>query len=122
MYTATASLYQDQTVATSDPAQLVTMLYERVLVAFGRCRAAQQPEIVNHELQRAQDIVNELTVTLDAERGGDIARNLATLYEFCLDRLVKANLTKNLELIEPVEQVITELRDAWQAACLATAN
>lgn len=114
MYAATASLYQDQIVATSDPGQLVTMLYERVLVAFGRCRHAHDPQVVNHELQRAQDIISELTLTLDHDRGGEIARNLAALYDFCQDRLVRANLTKDLELLDAVEKVIAELLDAWQ--------
>ena len=122
MYAASAALYQDQTVAGSDPGQLVTMLYERVLVALDRCRVTARPDVINAELQRAQDIVTELTVTLDRERGGDIAANLATLYEFCLDRLVRANLTKDLRLVEPVQQVITELRDAWGAACLAATS
>ena len=117
MYAAPATLYQDQSVSTANPRQLVTMLYDRVLVAIARCRTSGDTETVNHELQRAQDILTELNATLDHHRGGDISRNLASLYDYCLDRLVRANLRKDLSLIDPVEQVVCELRDAWREAC-----
>ena len=115
--------YQTQSVATATPAQLVTMLYDRALVAIGRVRAQDrtQPgavEAMNIELQRAQDILTELQLALDHQQGGQIAQNLDTLYEFCLDRLLQANLRKDLSHLDAVESTIRSLRDAWDEACV----
>lgn len=114
--------YQQQAVTTANPAQLVLMLYDGVLTAVARARAAEPLSleglpVVNHELQRAQDILTELMVTLDRERGGTVAESLARLYDFSLDRLIRANVSKDLSLLDPVVEVVRSLRDAWEAAC-----
>lgn len=112
--------YQAQAAQTAGPAQLVLMLYDRALVGLMRARqatGADGNEIVNHELGRAQEILIELRVTLDHEQGGEIARNLDLLYDFCVDRLIQANITKNLDVLDEVQPVIQELRDTWDEAC-----
>lgn len=118
--------YATDAVATAGPAQLVLMLYDGALAAIGRARQAALAserigahEAVNRELQRAQDIVTELQVTLDHELGGPIAANLWSLYDFCLDRLVTANVSKDLSDLPPVERVLGELREGWATACAA---
>lgn len=118
-----ANPYQQQAVATASPAQLVLMLYDGILGAMARARQAHANEglaglaVANRELQRAQDIVTELLVTLDREKGGSVAQSLIRLYDFCLDRLIRANVSKDLELLDPVVEVVQNLRDAWEAAC-----
>jgi flagellar secretion chaperone FliS len=112
--------YQQQAAETASPAKLVLMLYDGVLTAIERVRYAGprgENEIVNRELQRAQDIITELTVTLDRDRGGAVAANLAALYDFCMDRLITANVRKDIAVLEEVEPVVRGLRDAWDEAC-----
>ncbi|MBW3657891.1 MAG: flagellar export chaperone FliS [Actinobacteria bacterium] len=116
--------YQTQSVATAGPAQLVLMLFDRALVAVARASQAagtdgRPPalETVNHELQRAQDILTELRVALDHEQGGDIAANLDALYDFCIDRLLRANISKDVSGLAPVTGTLQGLRDAWDEAC-----
>lgn len=118
-----ANPYQTQAVTTAGPAQLVLMLFDRTLVAIARATQAAEPngtpslEIVNTELQRAQDILTELQVALDREQGGEIAANLDALYDFCIDRLVTANISKDVSGLGPVTNVIQSLRDAWDESC-----
>lgn len=119
-----ANPYQAQSVSTANPAQLVLMLYDRALVAVARaCHAGQAParpgalETINVELQRAQDIVSELQVALDHRQGGQIASNLHLLYDFCLDRLLEANMAKDVSGLESVQRTLQGLRDAWDEAC-----
>jgi flagellar protein FliS len=114
MYTNTRDHYQTSAVETASPAQLVLMLYDGALAAIVRARLSAGAEAVNRELLKAQDIVSELLVTLDHGRGGALAANLASLYGFCLDRLVAANLRKDLSLLDDVEPVLRGLRDAWE--------
>jgi flagellar protein FliS len=118
--------YQTQSVTTASPAQLVLMLYDRAIVAVARAKHAAGDEgrpaaleTVNAELQRAQDIVTELQVALDHEQGGQLAGNLHALYDFCLDRLLTANVSKELSGLAAVSNTLQGLRDAWEQACCA---
>lgn len=123
----TTNPYQDRAVATASPAALVSMLYQRVLVAIERVTALgdlQAPgstEVANRELQRAQDIVTELRVTLDHHHGGEIAQNLDALYAFCLEQLLEANMRKDPAPLDVVRDVIGQLHDAWQEATVLAA-
>ncbi len=119
MYTNTRRHYQTSAIETASPAQLVLMLYDGALAAIVRARLSCEGnhEAVNRELQKAQDIVTELLVTLDHARGGAVAANLASLYGFCLDRLLTANLRKDLGSLDEVERILRDLRDAWATAC-----
>ena len=120
MHAQISNAYQVSSVETAGPAQLTLLLYDRALVGLSRAQQATGPqrlELVNSELTKVQDIVAELLVTLDQERGGDIARSLAALYDFCLDRLISANVRKDLALLDEVRDVLVPLRDAWEQAC-----
>lgn len=113
--------YQTQAVETASPAQLVLMLYDRALQSLVQVQQASLPEdleFINRELQRAQDIVTELRLALDFEQGGTIATQLSSLYGFCLERLIEANVRKKLDLVEEVRSVLAGLRDAWDQACI----
>lgn len=114
--------YQTSAVDTAGPAQLVLMLYDRVLTGCIRVRQAEgdgSRETVNYELQRIQAILMELRVTLDHEQGGQIAANLASLYDYCRDRVIRANVSRDVALLDAVESAISELRDAWATACVS---
>jgi len=123
MYAHQQQYYRQQETQTASPAQLVLMLYNGALAEVARAGRglAQSPpdlEDVNDCLNRAQAIVTELSVTLDHERGGVIATNLASLYDFCLERLLDANIGKSTEGLGDVSDVLTGLRDAWEQACV----
>lgn len=122
MYAQTHAHYRSQAVETAGPAQLVLMLYDGALAALTRARLADgATEAVNRELLKAQDIVSELEVTLDLERGGELAANMAALYRFCLEQILQANLRKDLAKLDGVDMVLRELRDGWEAACCSPA-
>ena len=108
--------YQQSAAATAGPAQLVLMLYDGALVRLEVARDAIEEgrKAAAHEaLVRVQAIVDELTVSLDMNRGGEVARNLAELYDYCTRQLIEANIHKDAGLILDVEAVLRDLRDAW---------
>ena len=108
--------YQQAAATTAGPAQLVLMLYDGALVRLEVAREAIEDgrNAAAHEaLIRVQAIVDELTVSLDMERGGEVARNLIELYDYCTRQLVDANIHKDAGLVADVEAVVRELRDAW---------
>jgi flagellar protein FliS len=54
--------------------------------------------------------------TLNVERGGEIALNLLTIYEYMNRRLVDANLRKDAQPVREVEKLMRELLPAWEEA------
>ena len=110
--------YRTQAVTTASPAQLVAMLYQGALTAITVAEQALAAddgdrELAHRELVRAQAIVTELTVSLDHEQGGEIARSLASLYEFCSERLLRANVSKDAGLLPGVRRTLAGLAEAW---------
>lgn len=112
--------YRTAAVKTATPGQLVLMLFDGALRNLGTAIAGFEVgdvglrfEQINNQLLKAQAIVRELKTSLDLEAGGEFARTMWALYEFMLDRLQAANLTKDPEPIRVVEKLLVEVRDAW---------
>jgi flagellar protein FliS len=122
--TDSRSVYQSGAVTTAGPAQLVLMLYDGALSSVRQAGAVlaepgggDRIARAHRELGRAQDIITELSVTLDRAQGGAIASGLARLYDFCLERLLEANLSKDPAGLAAVTSVLSQLRDTWAEAC-----
>ena len=64
-------------------------------------------------MRRAEAIIDELTVTLDHERGGEVASNLQGIYAFCRRHLIEATAEQDPAKIEEVSELLGELREAW---------
>jgi len=118
-YRSAVGAYRKQAVETARPIDLVVMLYDGLLHSLRKAKSAIEQKNLdeqNAELLRAQRILSELTAGLDREKGGEISRNLASLYQFCIQRLVAANIEDNAALVGEVLRVIEPLRDAWAEA------
>jgi flagellar protein FliS len=66
-------------------------------------------------LQKAQKIVTELMGSLDMEKGGEVAKNLMSLYGYAWNELVQANIHDKPECVDHAIMVFTELRESWVA-------
>lgn len=121
-YETAGTAYRAQAVETAGPVQLVIMLYDGAIAAIARSEHAMAGserdkfEVVNRELTRAQDIVTELWLSLDHELGGQIADNLAAIYQHCLATLTRANLDKSPRDLPEVKDHLVNLRDAFANA------
>ena len=73
-------------------------------------------------LQKTQAIITELQVSLDMEKGGDISRNLMSLYVYFNEELMDATISHNKQKIEFVLSKVDELADAWRTIANSTAN
>src|SRR5262249_36205364 len=105
---------------TAPPGQLVLMLYdgalrslERALAGFAHEDPAQFHMTVHNNLQRAQDIIRELNLALNMEKGGQFAATLRRLYDYFDRRILESNVQKRREGVEEVIRHVTILRDAW---------
>ncbi len=110
-------VYRNNQVTTAPQKKLIVMLYDGAIRNLKLAEIAMRDgeiQKVNTHLIKAQDIVMELMSTLNFEAGGDIAKNLYSLYDYIYLRLVRANVDKNIEYIEEVKKYMEELRDAWE--------
>lgn len=112
--------YQSNQINTADPKQLIIMLYDGA-IRFLDTAASYMGDFrtydkANNNLLRAQDILTELMVSLDMEKGGEIARNLLSLYIFMKKQLLEANLKKSAAEVHKVSAMLRDLRNAWEQA------
>ena len=70
-------------------------------------------EKVHNCLIKAKNIVTELMATLNMEKGGDVAKNLQSLYSYMFSQLIEANMEKKTQPIVVVIELLKELRVAW---------
>ncbi len=112
--------YQSNQINTADPKQLIVMLYDGAIrfldTAAGYMGDFRTYDKANNNLLRAQDILTELMVSLDMEKGGEIARNLLSLYIFMKKQLLEANMKKSAAEVKQISAMLKDLRDAWEQA------
>lgn len=105
-------------IINATPYQLISILYKGALSALKRAEIfMQQNDIAakGKELSKAIDIIDTgLKHALDHDAGGEIADNLASLYDYMVIRLLKANLENNVTYIQEVYQLLSDLASTWQ--------
>ncbi len=123
--------YQKTNVNTASQGRLVVLLYEGAvkhlkaalnLFDMNDKLKASDIEQFGIHLQKTQAIITELQVSLDMEKGGDIARNLMSLYVYFNEELMDATISHNKQKIEFVLSKVDELADAWRSIANSTAN
>jgi flagellar protein FliS len=115
-YAATSSAYREMEVLSSSPAQLVVTVYDFLLVQLRRTRFAIDTR--NHELcctsiARSQDAITELVGGLDMERGGQIAKNLQSLYLYFITELIAIGRKSDVTRLACMAAQVSDLRDAF---------
>lgn len=117
MYGECIGAYRKAEVFTSDPRRLVIMCYEGAISNLRLARdsyEAEDYETKARVLQKAYDIINELMISLNFEKGGAIAVNLDALYKFMMRHLVMGDLNRDLKAFDQVIGMLEELASAWK--------
>src|SRR5690606_24778670 len=63
--------------------------------------------------KRATEIVYHLYMTLDLDRGGEVAANLKQLYEFALRKLPEVDFKNDVQAAQDVIGLLEPLRRSW---------
>ena len=115
-YGPAINTYRNHAVQTASPLQLIVMLYDGALrfIEAGRDAMARRDLFEqNQQLQKAQNIVSELTASLDLQKGGEVAANLFSLFTFVSGRLVSANIEDDPHYLDEAVKVLAPLRESW---------
>ena len=115
-YSNYQNAYKKASVNTLDQTKLIIMLYDGAIknASFAvEHMKSGQIEKVHECLIKTKNIVTELMATLNMDRGGDIAKNLQSLYSYMFSQLIEANMNKKTEPVVIVIDLLKELRAAW---------
>ncbi|MGM3226559.1 flagellar export chaperone FliS [Dickeya zeae] len=115
---AYAQVSVESAVMSASPHHLIVMLFDGTKSALVRARILlEQNDVVGkgNALSKAIDIIsNGLKLGLDMENGGELAENLADLYDYMVRRLLHANINNDLQAIMEVEALLDNIADAWK--------
>ena len=130
-YTNTYNAYQKTSITTASQGRLVVLLYEGAIKQLTTALTyinsdgkilAKNIEKFGICIQKAQGIITELQVSLDMEKGGEIAKNLMSLYLFFNEELTAANINHDSAKITSILNMIKDLADVWKQIANSTAN
>jgi len=111
--------YQANNVTTATPEKIMIMLFDAAYQFLQKAKTA----IENKDLQgRAQNIeaarkiLREFMRTIDLENGNDVSKQLFKLYNKMATKLIRANVQRNIPLIDEVLEDIMNIRWGFQKA------
>lgn len=117
------SQYANNRILTASPAELTLMLYDG---AIKFCNIAIMA-IENKDIQKAhtnimkaQRIIEEFQLTLDFKY--EIANDFNNVYNYLMQRLREANMTKDKDILEEVNSHLRVMRDTWKEVMAQTAG
>jgi flagellar protein FliS len=109
----------ESNVHSADPHKLIVLLYQGALLSIAAARNHMlRKEIAakGKSISQAISIIDEgLKASLNKEVGGELAANLAALYEYMTARLFHANLANDPAALDEVAGLLGELRGAWES-------
>jgi flagellar protein FliS len=114
--------YLRRNVEGANAAELVLLLYDTAISAMtmGKARLESKDiEGTHNALLRALRVMEELISCLNMEKGGEIAKNLLSLYVYIRKRLTGANSAKEPSGIDEALFLMGGLRAAWKKALAA---
>lgn len=101
---------------TTSQKELIVMAYDGILRFLRQAREHmlnKEFEQKHIHLCKARAVIEELTSTLNMEKGGEIAKILWNLYIFFMQRITEANFTNDPKYLDEIMPSIEELRDGW---------
>ncbi len=109
--------YLTNAINTASKEELTLMLYEGALKFTNQAIEAvqnKQVEKANQLIVRVQDIIREFQLTLN--QSYEISKNFAALYDYIFNRLIDANIKKDVEILMEVRDLLRDFRDTWKEA------
>ena len=118
-YASNAASYREMEILSAPPERLVVLLFDHLVINLHRVRIAIDANDVTLRtvsLTKARNILGELLSTLDFDKGGNIAKDLGSVYRFLLGELTEVGTQRNGKHVERLTQVAETLREGFTGA------
>lgn len=115
MYPNAYNVYKNNSVNYASKDQLLLMLVDGAVKFAKISRQAiidKDIKKAHTNLMKTQEIFIELMVSLDMEKA-EWTNDLMQIYAFIKDKLVKANMKKDIKIMDEILPLIEEVRDLW---------
>lgn len=114
-----AQAYRTNQVMTADPGVILLMLYQGALDFLRQAKDAMERKDMAEKgmfINKTLAIISELLTSLNFDIGGDVARNLESLYLFMIDHITNANLSNDPRLLAETLTLLSTLKEGWEGA------
>ena len=110
-----AANQRETSVSSAKPVELVAMVYQRLLdhLQTGKVQMSEGLDSSESFTKAIDLITTGLESCLDKEKGGEIAQNLAFIYDWAGKEIIRARLRRDPEMIQGVINAFVPLAEAW---------
>ena len=111
--------YQTNNITTATPEKLMIMLFDGAIQFLQKAKVAIEEKNLQERatnIENARKILRELMRTIDLENGNTVSKSLFRLYNRMAMKLIKANVSKNIVLVDEVIEDLTNIRWGFQKA------
>ena len=109
--------YRSNAISTSGQERLIIMMYEGAIkFTTMAIQSIDEGDIAGQGkyISKTHDIISELSLALDIEKGGEIALRLESLYQYMLSQLTIANIKSDRKILENIIKILSPLNNAWE--------
>ncbi len=115
-YSKARDEYLESEVLSAGPVRRVQLLYEGAIESISQARAALAAKDIplrTSKVNKALDILSELSISLNHEGGAPVSRLLVEIYDYGQRCLIEGNSNQADEPLSNAEQVLKTVLEAW---------
>ncbi|MGI2853472.1 flagellar export chaperone FliS [Shewanella algae] len=105
-------------ISVASPHRIIQLMFNGALERIAQSRyAIEQGDQAAKGvyISKAVGIITGLSSSLNMDDGGEIAKNLNSLYDFMLRRISEANLNNDVQALDDVAVILRDIKEAWDA-------
>ncbi|MDS4013410.1 MAG: flagellar export chaperone FliS [Candidatus Accumulibacter sp.] len=122
MFSSPIAAYQqvdrESDIRGADPHRLIMLLFDGAIAALDAAERHMNENNIaekSNSIAKAASIVSDgLSASLNIQAGGELAQNLAALYDYMVRRLMTANTQNDLIALREVRSLLQEIGGAWR--------
>ncbi len=101
-------------MANGDGYEAVKFALKQAIASMEKLNLDLSSEEREHHFERALSCIYFLQKCLDFEKGGDLAKNLFKVYEYCRKQIINVNLKDNKDTLDNSIEFAQTILDGWE--------
>ncbi len=109
--------YKQINVSTTNRGKIIVMLYGGAITFLNKSKGFIEKEDFYQKgkfINKSLDIINELNICLDMDKGADVATNLRQIYLFLSRYINKASIQNDAKMLDNAIGILATLKSAFE--------
>lgn len=109
--------YKRSSIETAGKLDLIIMCYDKTILCLRQAKEHFKDNDIEKKalkIQKSLDIISELQISLNFDKGGEIAKGLDSLYSYLTKRIILADIQKDFVVFDECINILSELKSAWE--------